>query len=112
MKNKDNNIINFPLEKRMSIIAREDEDKLVEKFQEYYEIESFVESILENLVLDLIETGISIDEEKYVFDISFLYESIKSLIYKHHQIDHPFQIMCKELYSNFVENENQLEFDF
>ena len=73
------NIIQFPLDRRMDeMLWQELEKELVENNDE----QIIVEELLSDFISCLHDMSFPIDDEKFVYDISFLYESMKSLILK------------------------------
>ena len=54
-----------------------------------------------------------IDGEEYVCDVSFLYEALRSFVYKMNDLYHPIQLFSLNLYRDIIDpNTSQLEFDF
>jgi len=110
------NIIQFPLSRRMDeMIWQEIEKEMIEGDQGADE-QALVEELLSEFISSLHELAYPIDEDKYVYDISFLYETIKSLVLKFHNKHHPIQYFAHNLYDEQIQkvkNEyKQLELDF
>ena len=104
MENK-NNVIRFPIEKR-----------LIDYNEPSVDLEQMCDMYAGALLTDLHEDGYDISNEDYVYDISLMFESLRSLVFKFNSITHPMQGFSQTLYTdqNYVmfENPNQLEFDF
>ena len=105
MENK-NNIIRFPIERRMDLRLDEPSE----------ELENMCDSYAANFLNDLYYEGYDISDEKYIYDVSLMFESIRSLIFRFNSLDHPMQDFSKSLYSSaekrIEQNQKQLEFDF
>jgi len=107
------NIIQFPLDRRMDeMLWQELEKELVENNDE----QIIVEELLSDFISCLHDMSFPIDDEKFVYDISFLYESMKSLILKFHDKNHPIQNFAHNLYNEQIEHakaaQKQLELNF
>lgn len=114
-----NNIVQFPLDKRLEKIYEEDEKRMDKEFEINSDIENIADDLLENLMIDLYEAEYTdLESDNYVYDVSILYESIKSLIAKINDTYHPLQIFAEQLYTNAIrdmndnQNSSQIEFDF
>ena len=105
------NVIQFPVEKRVEQIAKEDE--LLEIAIE--NIESTCEEVMTVLVEDLLEYGYSVSDENLVIDISLLYEALKSILFKINELHHPMQSLAYTMYKDYVDGQEenpQLELEF
>ena len=106
------NVIEFPLDRRLEQMAIED------GFASYstYEIADLdTDKFLSDLLTTMYADDYRIDNEAYVTDVSFLYETLKSFVYKMNDFDHPIQLFSRQLYSDQSldpEQSPQLEFDF
>lgn len=112
------NVIEFPLERRMkeihdkkiSISFDSDED------MHYDTVEMTSDIILTDLIESAFEADFRIDGEKYMYDLSFVYESVRSLLLKSKDIHHPAQLIAEEMFSTILADEEfyskQLELDF
>jgi len=104
------NVIEFPLDRRIEQMA------IADGFANYSvsksaEIET--EEFLSELLSEMHRSAYDISNENFVYDISFLYETLKSLMYKMNDVYHPIQDFSKSLYSDMVWPDSpQLEFDF
>ena len=75
--------------------------------------EQETEEFLSDLLSEMHRSAYDISNENFVCDISFLYETLKSLMYKMNDVYHPIQDFSKNLYSDMVWPDSpQLEFDF
>lgn len=107
-----NNVIEFPLERRLEQMAIED------GFMSYstYELADLdTDKFLSDLLTSMYNDNYRIDDERHVTDVSFLYETLKSFVYKMNNFDHPIQLFSAQLYSDQSldpEQSPQLEFDF
>ena len=107
-----NNVIEFPLERRFEQMAMED------GFMSYktYELADLdTDKFLSDLLTTMYNDDYRIDNEAYVTDVSFLYETLKSFVYKMNNFDHPIQLFSRQLYSDQSldpEQSPQLEFEF
>lgn len=104
-----NNIVRFPIEKRAVQIE-------TAQLEFISMIEETTDNLVENLVVDLIELDYQIDDPNHMYDISIVYETIKSLICKMHDTYHPVQDFAYKIYNDEVEYQaflnKQLELDF
>lgn len=110
-----NNIIKFPIDRRMEeMMWQELEKDLEDKVDP--SILVTIDEMLGELIATMAEQNYPIDEEKYIFDISFLYEAIKSLMYKFSNEHHPIQAFAEKLYRDQINAarvaSKQLELDF
>lgn len=104
------NIIEFPLDRRIEQMAEKDGFFEYDKV-EIAELDS--EQFLSDLLRNMYELDYEIDGEEYIYDVSFLFESLRSFVYKMNKFDHPIQVFAKNLYWDQVHpNTSQLEFDF
>lgn len=105
------NIIEFPLHRRLEQMAYE--DGFFASDEHIATLEDETDQMLHGLLQDLFAANYRVDNEDYVCDISFMYESLKSLILKMNNIDHPIQMFCTNLYWDALHPDSpQLEFDF
>ena len=105
-----NNVIEFPIGRRLEQMAEKDGFFSYDKIAE---VEEDTEIFLSDLLKNMYENNYQIDDEEYVFDVSFLFESLRSFVYKMNDVDHPIQTFAKNMYYDQVyPNTNQLEFDF
>lgn len=69
--------------------------------------------IFEAIILSLHHHGYKIDSKQDEYEYMFLYESLKSLIYKLSDREHAFQHLSKMIYQEYLDdNKQQLKFDF
>jgi len=103
-------VIEFPLDRRYEQMA------IADGFANYSVFESAeieTEEFLSELLSGMHASSYDISNENFITDISFLYETMKSLIYKMNDVYHPIQDFSHSLYSPmFCNNTSQLEFDF
>ena len=105
-----NNVIEFPLDRRFEQMAIAD-GFAVYSVSESAEIET--EEFLSELLSEMHKSAYDIADEKFVYDISFLYETMKSLLYKMNDVYHPLQDFSEKLYCDVdYPDSPQLEFDF
>lgn len=103
-----NNVIQFPKIKREK--SSVDLDYL----------EFLTEDITQDLVEFLYDEGYDVSDQAYIFEVSMMYESLKSLLYKMNNEYHPMQKFANNVYSAFYDRDKdeeievpvQLEFDF
>lgn len=105
------NIIQFPIDRRIEQMAIDD------GFVNYDKLDSAemdTEQFLSELLTSMYKSDYVIDAEEYIYDISFLYEAIKSFVYKMNDAYHPIQNFAENLYYDVVNDDNspQLELDF
>lgn len=106
-----NNVIQFPKKK--------DRQKYSPNFDVEY-LDFLTEDITEDFLEFLLDEGYQIDDPQYIFEISMLYETLKSLLYKMNELSHPLQDLAYDFYSDFYDREKdeeiyvpeQLEFKF
>jgi hypothetical protein len=109
MEELKSNVIHFPIEKRL----REVDDE-----RDYFvdSLETFVEDITSDVLAELYNNGYEIDSDDYVCDVSMLFESLRSLVFRLNEIDHPIQEISQTIYRKYlIENsmeEDQLSLDF
>ena len=106
------NIIEFPIDRRIEQMAIQ--DGFAAMNFDITNIEEETDQFLAGLVQDLFAANYRVDDEEYVCDISFMYETLKSLLLKMNNIDHPIQMFCSNLYWDVLhqDEDKQLEFDF
>jgi hypothetical protein len=101
-----NNVIRFPIERRLDAEFKPASEDLEDMCDQYAGF----------LLTELHHDGYDISNEDYVYDISLMFESLRSLLFKFNSITHPMQGFSQTLYTdhNYVmfENPDQLEFDF
>ena len=109
------NVVQFPVHKRMQQI--EDQKNYEIALDE--DISTTSEFLVENMLLDMQDAGYtdSFDSKKLIYETSFVYESIRSLLLKMSDVEHPLQDFAFTMYSeamqfNSIQNDKQLEFDF
>lgn len=106
------NVIEFPLDRRLEQMA------IADGFANYSVSESAeieTEEFLSDLLSEMHKSAYDISNENFIYDISFLYETMKSLLYKMNDVYHPIQDFSKNLYGDTVwswPDSPQLEFDF
>jgi hypothetical protein len=105
-----NNVIEFPLDRRLAQMA------IADGFTNYSVFESAeieTEEFLSELLSGMHNSSYDICNENFITDISFLYETMKSLIYKMNDVYHPIQEFSYSLYSPMMCNDSsQMDFDF
>lgn len=113
------NIIQFPIERRMDAIAwAELERKTQVKDDDVVndEQQSMIEHLIQVVVDEMVAEGYGVDGEEFIYDVSFLYETIKSLVLKMDGHHHPVQDFAANLYESYydevAESSLQLSFDF
>lgn len=101
-------VIQFP-NRRKEIAEEQLEDKIGP-------IDMVAEELLSDMVAELIEMGIDLTGDTYLYDVSYVYETLRSLLLKAHDMDHPIQAICSGIYRNILDEQHrrdaQLEFDF
>lgn len=122
----DDNIIRFPIER-----SRERRRKKIDELSDVefsrYEITSsdylescyaradnYAEEITSDILAFLHDEGMPIESSSNVNDISIVFEALRSMLLKHHDIYHPIQAFVDSMYERNTTNINpdQLEFDF
>lgn len=105
------NVIRFPIEKRIKMIADED----IAFNDVIDDIEIVCEELLTMIVEDLLDCGYTVTGESNVIYVSLLYETLKSVLYKVSDLDHPLHNLAFTMYKDYImdrEDSGQLEFDF
>ena len=103
------NVIEFPIDRRIEQMAIDDGFT----YEKVDEIEHDIDHFLSELLREMFDNEYRIDGEEYVCDVSFLYESLRSFVYKMNDLDHPIQLFSRNLYHDIIDpNTTQLEFDF
>jgi hypothetical protein len=102
------NVVHFPLEKR--------QQKIISEFEKIdNSILDLTDDLLSEILTILYEEGYHFDIEDYEYDTSFVFESIRSLLCKLNNIEHPLQEFCEEMFETVLavnsEADKQLEFD-
>ena len=114
------NVIKFPLERRLDQIAWqkiEAEWANTARDDKQIAIEEVVDALVAEFIFMMIEDfGINADDERYIYDVSFFYETIKSLVSKFNGVTHPIQQLADNIYRSHIETyeaaQYQLEFSF
>jgi len=103
------NVIQFPKKKK------EDESSVDVEY-----IDFLTDELTQDIAEFLHDDGYNIGNDNYIFEVSMMYESIKSLLYKMSNLYHPMQKFANNVYSPFydtttgeeVNPPEQLELDF
>lgn len=107
---ENNNIIEFPLHRRIK--------KIYEEEVELVNLENVADEVLSDMLSDLYDYGFNIDGEEFIYDISLLFETLRSLILNVNGYNHPIQNFAENLYTKKLIDDqekndpSQLEFDF
>ena len=110
INNSMSNVIEFPIDRRLEQMAIEDGFNIYDKVET---AELDTDQYLSEMLSSMFNNDYRVDNEDYVYDISFLYETLKSFIYKMNDCHHPIQHFAKNLYWDAVHPDDaQLEFDF
>ena len=106
-----NNIIEFPMDRRVEQMAIDAGFDLYDKVDA---ADQDTDQFFADLLSIMFDNNYAIDDEQYIYDVSFLFESMKSFVYRMSGCYHPIQRFASGLYSNMGDypNEQQLEFDF
>lgn len=111
-----NNIIRFPVERRIAQSTLTDKELRAIDLEACYALaDNYSEEITSDILAFLHDEGMKIDGSTNVNDISMVFESIRSMLLKHHSIYHPIQVFVDSMYERSQEashNPHQLEFDF
>lgn len=110
INNGMSNVIPFPKKKK--------EESSVTVDLEY--LDFLTDELTQDIAEFLHDDGFDVGNENYIFEVSMLYESIKSLLYKMSNVYHPMQKFANNVYSPFydtttgeeIDTPEQLEFDF
>lgn len=102
------NIIEFPLDRRIEQMAIDDGFDVYEKL-DLAELDT--EHFLSELLKVMFDNEYGIDAEEHVFDVSFLYETLKSFVYKMNGTYHPIQSFAQNLYADVIDSENSPQLD-
>jgi hypothetical protein len=116
-------VIDFPLEKRLNQIKQQNYQKLADEHelsQEMTIIDNTAEYLMETILVELSESGYDMFGigEKYIYETSFVYESMRSLLMSMSDEEHPLQNFAETMYNShdFIDNDDenmrQLELDF
>lgn len=116
-------VIDFPLEKRLNQIKQQNYQKLADEYelsQEMTVIDNTAEYLMETILVELSESGYDMlgVGEKYIYETSFVYESMRSLLMSMSDEEHPLQNFAETMYNShdFIDNDDenmrQLELDF
>jgi len=114
------NVIQFPDLKKMKkrefrIPTDATLPKELPNRQSHRYLEEISEELAGMLIHHMTEYGYVFNNKKMLYDISFLYENIRSVLFKCNDMKHPIQKLAVEVYELYVEKneENpQLSFDF
>jgi len=110
INNSMSNVIEFPIDRRLEQMAIEDGFNIYDKVET---AELDTDQYLSEMLSSMFNNDYRVDNEDYVYDISFLYETLKSFVYKMNDCHHPIQHFAKNLYWDAVHPDTtQLEFDF
>ena len=106
------NVILFPKAKRDSPIQSLDEIQDTIKNNRLLHIDVMLESMIPELINTLMSHGVDIVDEKYVKDVAFVMESLKSLLYKQFSLDHPFHKMVDNIFDYSYNEESGIDYTF
>ena len=114
------NVIRFPTERRIDQMLKKEIDNMAREKDEDVindDQQQLIEHLMTVMVDELVAEGYGVDAEELVYDVSFLYEVIKSLVLKMDGYDHPVQDFANNLYEQFMDEVNfntnlQMSFDF
>jgi len=97
------NVVHFPLERR--------QQKIISEFEKIdNSILNLTDEILSEILYILYDEGYTFDAEELEYDTSFVFESIRSMICRLNNIEHPLQEFCEEMFETVLADK-QLEFD-
>lgn len=110
------NIIQFPTGGKETDVIKSANAKSENEQQLINDIELFADEVVAELVAMMYEVAYDVGHEDYVYDISIVYESIRSLLYRMNTLDHPMQHFAQKIYEDenaakYI-NDAQYEFDF
>jgi hypothetical protein len=106
------NVIPFPLDRRQKEQEDREWDEIVEQVRI---IDERTEMVVTELMEELLVDEPDIVEDKYLYDVSFVYECVRSLLLKQRELHHPIQALASNIYeadNQSIENPFQYEFDF
>lgn len=102
------NIIPFPTDRQKKSLFDDEY-----RWEEEKRINVIIDDIVGEMFEALLENDFDMTGNEYMYYNSFLFESIKSLMYSTRQIYHPMQDLALTLYDSVqLTSEDQLEFDF
>lgn len=100
------NIVKFPTEKRQKDILDQDS-------QYFDNIETYIDELASDIISTLFDDGYAVNKDEYIKDVSLMFESLRSLVFRMNDIPHTFQYSADLLFSDIiVEDDNQLCLDF
>lgn len=105
MRSSSNNVVNINTHPRYKLHSVPVKDIITENIDFNMNIsnDSEIHDLLEKLIpeiLDLFEKeGFEIATDKDIKDGAFLFESFRSILYRHKDIDHPFQKLADKLFN-------------
>jgi hypothetical protein len=103
------NVVAFPYERR--------QQKIINEFEKLDNgIMDLSDGILTDILTILYEEGYSFNVDDHESDVCLLFESIRSLICKLNEVEHPMQELSEEIFDimnvAYELHENQLELTF
>jgi hypothetical protein len=106
------NVLKFPDRKK----ELQEEIELVDA-EAIEEIDILAEELLSDMVATCIEDlQMDLTGNEYLYDVSYLYECLRSLLMRYHGREHPLQIISQGIYHKIMSPDgvdaDQLEFDF
>ena len=92
---KANNVVTFPGSKPIDVVepAVDDEPAITRE-----EIEATVNRLMENILIELREEGFHPRHLEVIKEFAFVLESIRSFVYKSHDLNHPFQGLADQIF--------------
>lgn len=112
MEDKPPNVIAFPRKNINTAALKSLEEIRADSIKNKMEyVDELTDDLLSEMFLKLNMSGIDIDitEVKYLKDVGLVVESVKSLVFKSMNIDHPIQLAADKLIS--IDEKDLLEFD-
>lgn len=106
------NVLNFPDRKKE---IEQIKESVID--QEIQSIDMLAEDLLSDMVATCMEElQMDLTGNEYLYEISYLYECLRSLIMRYHGREHPLQIISQGIYQQIIASDDadsgQLQFDF
>lgn len=69
-------------------------------------------SMIPQLIGMYMSNGVDVDQHEYIKDVSMIVESMKSLLYKYFDIDHPFHDMIESVFEFSYNDDESVAYSY
>lgn len=100
-------VIQFPNKQTEAHLKKVDGPQ-TRKEQTEAAVQNVTSEVVGELMYMLYEIGYELEEDKYITDVSLIYDSIRSLLLSVENIEHPYQDFSQMIYGN---QDGEISFD-